>query len=59
MLGATAAELFGACILVFKHPYDIGDQVSINGTELVVDKISLFYTEFRRIGNNALVQITK
>jgi small-conductance mechanosensitive channel len=57
MLGATAAELFGACILVFKHPYDIGDRVSINGTELVVDKISLLYTEFRRIGNNALVQI--
>jgi small-conductance mechanosensitive channel len=58
MLGATAAELFGACILVFiKHPYDIGDRVSINNTELVVDKISLLYTEFCRIDNNALVQI--
>jgi small-conductance mechanosensitive channel len=58
MLGATAAELFGACILVFiKHPYDIGDRVTINSRELIVDKISLLYTEFRRIDNNALVQI--
>jgi small-conductance mechanosensitive channel len=58
MLGATAAELFGACILVFiKHPYDISDRVTINSTELIVDKISLLYTEFRRIDNNALVQI--
>ena len=58
MLGATAAELFGSCILVFiKHPYDIGDRVTITSTELVVDKISLLYTEFRRVDNNAMVQI--
>ena len=58
MLGATAVELFGACILVFiKHPYDIGDRVTINSTELIVDKISLLHTEFRRIDDNAPVQI--
>ena len=58
MLGATTAELFGSCILVFiKHPYDIGDPVTITNTELIVDKISLLYTEFRRVDNNAMVQI--
>ena len=58
MLGATAAELFDACILVFiKHPYDIGDRVQINKDDLVVDKISLLYTIFRRVGTNGSVQI--
>ena len=58
MLGTTTAELLGACILVFvKHPYDIGDRVTINGAELIVDKISLLYTMFRRVDTNGLVQI--
>jgi small-conductance mechanosensitive channel len=58
MLGATATELFGACILVFiKHPYDIGDRFTIKSIELIVNKTSLLYTKFRRIDNNALVQI--
>lgn len=58
MFSTTAAELFGACILVFiKHPYDIGDRVNISSTELVVDRISLLYTIFRRVDTNGVVQI--
>lgn len=63
MFGITAAELLGASILVFiKHPYDIGDRVTINGAglmvdDLIADKISLLYIMFRRVDTNGLVQI--
>ena len=58
MLGPTASELLSACILVFvKHPYDVGDRVDMSGFELVVTRISLLYTTFRRIDTNRVVQV--
>lgn len=58
MLAATASELLSSCVLVFvKHPYDIGDRVDISGYELIVTRISLLYTAFRRIDNDRSVQV--
>ena len=58
MLGPTASELLSACILVFvKHPYDVGDRVDMSGFELVVTRISLLYTTFRRVDNDRSVQV--
>jgi small-conductance mechanosensitive channel len=58
MLGPTASELLSACILVFvKHPYDVGDRVDMSGFELVVTRISLLYTTFRRIDTDRSVQV--
>lgn len=58
MLGPTASELLSACILVFvKHPYDVGDRVDMSGFELVVTRISLLYTTFRRVDTDRSVQV--
>jgi small-conductance mechanosensitive channel len=58
MLGPTASELLSACILVFvKHPYDVGDRVDMSGYELVVTRISLLYTTFRRVDTSRSVQV--
>lgn len=58
MLGPTASELLSACILVFvKHPYDVGDRVDITSVELIVTRISLLYTTFRRVDTDRSVQV--
>ncbi|KAH8812085.1 hypothetical protein F5884DRAFT_784328 [Xylogone sp. PMI_703] len=61
VFAVTTQEFLGSCIFLFvKHPYDVGDRVDIVGPEkesLVVDKISLLYTIFRRIDNMKIVQV--
>jgi hypothetical protein len=58
LFASTAGELFAACITVFiKHPYDVGDRLSINGTDMDVVKISLLYSVFREVHSRQLVQI--
>lgn len=37
--------------------YDVGDRVTISDTELIVTRISLMYSVFRRIDTNSTVQI--
>ncbi|KAJ2899208.1 hypothetical protein MKZ38_003351 [Zalerion maritima] len=55
----TVFEVLSACILVFvKHPFDVGDAVEVNGDRLAVEKISLLYTVFRRVGSRKKVQIS-
>lgn len=50
VFAATAQELLGSCIFLFvKHPYDVGDRVDIGGEALVVERISLLYTMFRKV----------
>jgi hypothetical protein len=44
--------------LFIKHPYDVGDRVLINDTHLIVEHISLLYTQFKRVDNNRVVQIS-
>ncbi|RFU31270.1 hypothetical protein B7463_g5078, partial [Scytalidium lignicola] len=61
VFAVTTQEFLGSCIFLFvKHPYDVGDRVDIVGPEkesLVVDKISLLYTIFRRIDSMKIVQV--
>lgn len=57
-LAGTAQEFLGLCIFLFvKHPYDVGDRVDIDKTQLIVEHVSLLYTVFRRVDNNKTVQI--
>ena len=58
LFAATAQEFLQSCIFVFvKHPFDVGDRVSIYGTtgaqlkgdDYFVKEISLLYTEFKKM----------
>jgi small-conductance mechanosensitive channel len=58
LFASTAGELFAACITVFiKHPYDVGDRINVNDTDLDVVKISLLYSVFRDVQSKQMVQI--
>ena len=58
LFAATAQEFLQSCIFVFvKHPFDVGDRVSIYGStgsqlkgdDYFVKEISLLYTEFKKV----------
>lgn len=58
LFASTAGELFAACITVFiKHPYDVGDRISMNDTEMDVVKISLLYSIFKEVQSKQMIQI--
>ncbi|KAI9802894.1 MAG: hypothetical protein M1825_002125 [Sarcosagium campestre] len=58
MFAATAQEVLGSCIFLFvKHPYDVGDRVSIDKAELTVEHISLLFSVFKRLENHKTVQV--
>lgn len=58
VFSATAQELLGSCIFLFvKHPYDVGDRVDISTEQLVVEKISLLYTMFRKVKDHKRTQV--
>jgi small-conductance mechanosensitive channel len=58
-IGGTVTEFLGCCIFLFvKHPYDVGDRVDIDKTELIAEHISLMYSVFRRVDNDKTVQIS-
>merc|ERR1712000_483526 len=45
IFAVTCQEFLGSCIFLFvKHPYDVGDRVVINDTQLIVERISLLYS---------------
>nr|POF04480.1 putative mscs family protein c2c4.17c [Quercus suber] len=57
-IGGTVTEFLASCIFLFvKHPYDVGDRVTINDAELIVEHISLMYSVFRRVDSDATLQI--
>ncbi|KAL2352169.1 Mechanosensitive ion channel-domain-containing protein [Cryomyces antarcticus] len=58
LFSATAQEFLQSCIFVFvKHPFDVGDRVSIygntgplgRGDDYFVKEIALLYTEFKKM----------
>lgn len=58
LFSATAQEFLQSCIFVFvKHPFDVGDRVSIygntgstlKGDDYFVKEISLLFTEFKKM----------
>ncbi|KAH8692548.1 hypothetical protein GQ44DRAFT_780073 [Phaeosphaeriaceae sp. PMI808] len=58
VFATTCQEVLGSCVFLFiKQPYDVGDYVVIDATELVVERISLLYTVFRRGREAQVVQI--
>lgn len=57
-IGGTVTEFLACIIFLFvKHPYDVGDRVDIKDVPLVVERISLMYSVFRRIDSDKTVQI--
>ncbi|KAL1591057.1 hypothetical protein WHR41_00013 [Cladosporium halotolerans] len=57
-IGGTVTEFLACIIFLFvKHPYDVGDRVDIKDVQLVVERISLMYSVFRRIDSDKTVQI--
>jgi small-conductance mechanosensitive channel len=58
-IGGTVTKFLGCYIfLLVKHPYDVGDRVDIDKTELIVEHLLLMYSVFRRVENNYTVQIS-
>ncbi|KAK7179450.1 mechanosensitive ion channel [Paraphaeosphaeria sporulosa] len=57
-IATTVQEFLGSLVFLFiKHPYDVGDRVDINGSELIVEHISLLFTVFRQVSTGGIVQI--
>ncbi|KAF2665303.1 hypothetical protein BT63DRAFT_428275 [Microthyrium microscopicum] len=58
VFAATCQEFLGSCIFLFvKHPFDIGDRVDISKERLVVERISLLFTVFKRVQDGKTTQI--
>jgi hypothetical protein len=58
VFATTCQEVLGSCIFLFvKHPFDIGDRVDISSDQLIVERISLLYTVFRRVQSGKVVQV--
>ncbi|KAK2785321.1 hypothetical protein FQN52_008517 [Onygenales sp. PD_12] len=58
VFATTCQEVLGSCIFLFvKHPYDVGDRVDINGNQLIVERISLLFTEFRSVNEHKTTQV--
>ncbi|OBT51044.1 hypothetical protein VE04_09068 [Pseudogymnoascus sp. 24MN13] len=57
VFAVTCQEFLGSCIFLFiKHPYNVGDCAGINNEPLIVERISLLYTVFKRIDYMKMVQ---
>lgn len=58
VFATTTQEFLGSCIFLFvKHPYDVGDRVEINKTQMIVERISLLYSVFVRTDKMQTVQV--
>jgi hypothetical protein len=58
VFATTCQEVLGSCIFLFvKHPFDIGDRVDISTDALIVERISLLYTVFRRVQSGKVAQV--
>ena len=63
--GRTLYEFLNGCIFIFlKHAYDVGDRVEVYNiaatmrTSVVVTRISILYTLFRRVDNGKDLQMS-
>jgi small-conductance mechanosensitive channel len=58
VFAATCQEVLGSCIFLFvKHPFDVGDRVDIGTNQLVVERISLLFTVFRKVQDHKTTQV--
>ena len=63
--GRTLYEFLNGCIFIFlKHAYDVGDRIEVYNiaatlrTSVVVTRISILYTVFRRVDNGKELQMS-
>ncbi|CAN8104045.1 unnamed protein product [Discula destructiva] len=57
-ISTTCQEFLGSIIFLFvKHPYDVGDHVTISGESLIIEKISLLYTIFTDLKGMQVTQV--
>lgn len=58
VFAVTAQEVLGSCIFIFvKHPFDVGDRVDISGEQLIVERMSLLFTIFRKVDDHRNTQV--
>lgn len=58
VFAVTCQEVLGSCIFLFvKHPFDVGDRVDIDTNQLVVERISLLFTIFRKVNDHKTTQV--
>jgi len=58
VFAVTCQEVLGSCIFLFvKHPFDVGDRVDIEDSQLVVERISLLFTVFRKVKDHKTTQV--
>lgn len=58
VFATTAQEVLGSCIFLFvKHPFDIGDRVSVGDKEYLVERISLLFSVFQTVSDHRLTQV--
>ena len=58
VFSVTAQEVLGSCIFLFvKHPFDVGDRVDVGDNQLVVERISLLFTVFRKVKDHKTTQV--
>jgi small-conductance mechanosensitive channel len=58
VFAVTCQEVLGSCIFLFvKHPFDVGDRVDIGESQLVVERISLLFTVFRKVKDHKTTQV--
>jgi small-conductance mechanosensitive channel len=58
VVATTCQEVLGSCIFLFvKHPFDVGDHVKVDKSELLVEHITLLYTTFVRIDTGERTQL--
>ena len=57
IFSVTCQEILASILFLFyKHPFDVGDRVNINGDQYVVKELSLLFTIFRRL-DGTIVQV--
>lgn len=57
IFAVTCQEILASILFLFyKHPFDVGDRVDINGARYIVKELSLLFTIFKRL-DGTIVQV--
>jgi small-conductance mechanosensitive channel len=57
IFAVTCQEILASILFLFyKHPFDVGDRVDINGAKYIVKELSLLFTIFKRL-DGTIVQV--
>ncbi|PWA78740.1 mechanosensitive ion channel MscS, LSM domain protein [Artemisia annua] len=56
VFGTTGKTIFESIIFLFiMHPYDVGDRCEVDGTEMIVDEISILTTVFMKKNGQKII----